>query len=316
MMIMWNTVTKFLYKIVDKNRSKRYRVSMSGTLSTHRFCERTPRSLLFKLSVVAWLLSTGVSSAHPVPKSEYDRNITVVVKADQVVVTYRLEIDPFTLFHDVGQNDSGFKLDQSRKLTLDDFARSFIERMRLVIPDHLVATLNDKPLAFQASKTSFSHPDSVQFFFVFRAPIKPLLRNNRFEFEEINFSDKKGTLKLTFDTVESVTFLDFTEPSQRKLPNLDERKQRTLTATFDRPPELLPQPRLKGEPFIEAFGAKVDAPLELLPQPRLIGEPFIEAFGAKVDAPLELPSTTARPSVTDTIAPPPIEALPPNHRHF
>ena len=40
--------------------------------------------------------------AHPVPRGDYDRNVTVTWRADGVHILYRLEIDEYTLLTTVG----------------------------------------------------------------------------------------------------------------------------------------------------------------------------------------------------------------------
>jgi ABC-type nickel/cobalt efflux system permease component RcnA len=207
-------------------------------------------SLLLLVGAIAWLVAAGTTFAHPIPRAEYDRNISVVVKLDIVEVTYRLELDPFTFFFDVSQL---IKPDPSRK-TLDDNARAYIERMRVLIPDNFLCTLNDKPVTFHAVKTSYSQPDSLHFLFVFQAPIKPLPGQNHFQFEEINFPDKKGTVKLSFNLVDSVTFLDYFEPSEKKTPNPGAGNPHLVSATFEGPAQLaptLPETSTSAAPAIE-----------------------------------------------------------------
>src|SRR6478672_13306533 len=65
-------------------------------------------------SLVILLSLSGRSEAHPVPKSEYDRNVTVELRPDAVHVLYRVEIDQYTLLQTVGDPANGFPLAKGR----------------------------------------------------------------------------------------------------------------------------------------------------------------------------------------------------------
>src|SRR5262245_37430624 len=66
------------------------------------------RSLGFRHSLVIGLCSLVIlwpssAQAHPVPRSEHDRNVVVTWRPDGVFVQYRLEIDEYTLLTSVAR---------------------------------------------------------------------------------------------------------------------------------------------------------------------------------------------------------------------
>src|SRR6478609_5072321 len=48
-------------------------------------------------------IAPGLAEAHPVPRSEHDRNVTVTWRADGIFIKYRLEIDEYTLLTSVAK---------------------------------------------------------------------------------------------------------------------------------------------------------------------------------------------------------------------
>src|SRR5213083_2899679 len=87
-----------------------------------------------------WSLVIGIWSlvilalpaqAHPVPKNELDRNVTVTWRADQVQVVYRLELDEYTLVTTVNP-DKGFPLDPKKGLGRQNLADAYIARMKTI----------------------------------------------------------------------------------------------------------------------------------------------------------------------------------------
>ena len=187
------------------------------------------------LLLCALALSPAAARAHPVPKLEYDRNLTVELTPSAVRVAYRLEIDQYTLYHDVGRNDSGFPLDRSRKLSRQDFADAFIARMKTVIPDQIDASLGGKPLTFTCESARCDFADSAQFHFRLRADWKPQAGKNRFEVRELNFPDKRGRLKMSLDADATLKVLELSEPVERTIPGTDEAARHTITAVFEAP---------------------------------------------------------------------------------
>src|SRR4051794_34084081 len=64
-------------------------------------------------------------SAHPVPRGDYDRNLTVTWRTDGVHILYRLEIDQFTLLTTVADPKNGFPLDPVKRVGRDDVANAY-----------------------------------------------------------------------------------------------------------------------------------------------------------------------------------------------
>src|SRR5215213_11029433 len=78
--------------------------------------------------VIPLVLSPPVARAHPIPRFEYDRNVTVEWRADAVHITYRVEIDLFTLLLTVGNPDNGFPVPKGQ-FGPKDAARAYVTRM-------------------------------------------------------------------------------------------------------------------------------------------------------------------------------------------
>src|SRR5215207_1677425 len=81
-------------------------------------------------------------AAHPVPRVEHDRNVTVTWRPDGVFVQYRLEIDEYTLLTSVAAWLADQPGDTRKTIGRREIADAFIKRMREVIPDQLVGKLD------------------------------------------------------------------------------------------------------------------------------------------------------------------------------
>src|SRR5438045_388237 len=81
---------------------------------------------------ILFLLLPTPANAHPVPRNELDRNVTVNWRADQVQVVYRLELDEYTLVTTVNP-DKGFPLDPKKGLGRQNLADAYIARMKTII---------------------------------------------------------------------------------------------------------------------------------------------------------------------------------------
>jgi ABC-type nickel/cobalt efflux system permease component RcnA len=186
--------------------------------------------------------------AHPIPRSEYDRNLTVTWRADGVHILYRLEIDEFTLLTTVGNPDSGFRLDPAKKrIGRKDIADAYIALMRKVIPDHVLCKVDGEPVAVLCTDARVEFLDSAQFRFRLRAaaPLQP--GRHTLEVEDLNFIDKKGRLAMKFDADESLKAERVSEPPEGRLIDVKEAERRTLSAAAtvkEWQPEYGPMPRV------------------------------------------------------------------------
>jgi nickel/cobalt transporter (NicO) family protein len=217
---------------------------------------------IFLLSTVLLSL-TASAQAHPVPKAEYDRNISVQLGPTSVEVTYRLEIDQLTLFQTVPKLDE--KMDLTTLKGPRDFAQAFLDRMKVVIPDNLVGTLNGQRLNFTARTARYEILDSVQFHYRFRAAFTAHPGKNRFELTEQNFPDKKGLFRISLDVDADVKVPEVTEPIERRtVGEGDDEKKRTVAAVFEgsaAPTTSAPKP---AEPEVGAAPAEPDSLIDRL----------------------------------------------------
>lgn len=213
---------------------------------------------LVTLSFLCLLATARTATAHPVPREEYDRNITVEFRPDSVHIIYHVEFDSFTLFRDVNR-EAGFSLPNKGTLQLRDYLEAFRSRMSIVIPDKLIATFNGKPITFETRDSwPDSSTDSMKFLFHLQASWQPLAGQNSFELKDINFPDKPGSYKLSLAPQKEFWQRYITtgkEPKERKITADADESDKTLTAVF-RPRE---QASMEGiatpEPMIE------DAPI-------------------------------------------------------
>jgi len=169
--------------------------------------------------------------AHPVPRSEYDRNLTVEWKADGVYVLYRVEIDEYTLLTTVGNPANGFPLDPQKRIGRKDVGDAYIARMREVISDGIVGTLDGKQLTFACTNAKVEFLDSAQFRFWLKAPGLLSPGRHSLEVEDLNFLEKKGTLVMRFDAGPGLTVEKLSEPPAARQLDATESEKRTVAAT-------------------------------------------------------------------------------------
>lgn len=181
---------------------------------------------------IVWLLAAvslvGSAHAHQVPRAEYDRNVTVTVRADAVLIRYRLEVDEFTLLRLVGDPANRFPLDPNKRIGRQDMADAFVARMKEVIPDQLLASIDDQPLSFTCSAIKPNFLDSVQFQFTLKAPLALKPGSHSLEIEDLNFADKKGRLSIKVEVEEPLKPESITEIAERRSTGLMD--QRALAA--------------------------------------------------------------------------------------
>jgi ABC-type nickel/cobalt efflux system permease component RcnA len=203
-------------------------------------------------SLFLLLAATTAARAHPVPRSEHDRNVTVTWRPDGVYVLYRVEIDQYTLLTAVGNPANGFKLDPKTRVGPKDFATAYATRMREVIPDGLVGTLDGKPIAFTCTDAPFEFLDSVQFRFKLKAAVGLNPGKHTLEVEDLNFLDKTGRLAMKFDAGPPLTVEKVSEPPESRLSAATEAERRTVSATVFLPGTLPPgPPKVEPAPAIE-----------------------------------------------------------------
>jgi nickel/cobalt transporter (NicO) family protein len=170
--------------------------------------------------------------AHPVPRSETDRNITVTWRPDGVFVQYRVEVDEYTLLTSVAQWVNDLPGDPRKKpIGPKEVAQAYMARMRVIIPDQLLGKVDDKDIKFTCIDTRVDFLDSVQFRFKLKAAIPLAPGRHKLEVEDINFVDKKGTLVLKFEAGDGLKVEKVTEPPEGKLIETTDVERRTVSAT-------------------------------------------------------------------------------------
>jgi ABC-type nickel/cobalt efflux system permease component RcnA len=156
--------------------------------------------------------------------------VTVDWRADGVNVLYRVEIDEYTLLTTVGNPANGFPLPPGGRVGRKDVADAYIARMREVIPDGLLGTVDGKPVTFTCTEARVDFLDSAQFRFKLKAAALLTPGRHTLEVEDLNFLDKPGRLAMKFGAtglkVEKVT-----EPPDGRLTDATESERRTIAAT-------------------------------------------------------------------------------------
>jgi nickel/cobalt exporter len=174
--------------------------------------------------------------AHPVPKQNHDRTLSVRLTPTAVVVKYQLEIDEYRAVQDLGKEELA-RIDSPRAIP-----RVFLEYAAPILRNNLIAQLDGEELSFQGSgEIDSSVTDHLRFHFTFTAAWKPTPeRPHRFAFREANYDQEDFDLmQLTLTAEPGVTLREVTAPDQalwdrpplERKPGETERL-RTLSATF------------------------------------------------------------------------------------
>ncbi len=203
-------------------------------------------------------LFTSSAQAHQVPRSEYDRNVTVSVRDDGLVVVYRVDLDEFTLLQLVGNPVNGFPISKTGKIGRKDIFDAFVRRMKEVIPDQFLASVDGKPVLLTCTQTKTQSTaersaDSPQFYFTLKAATALPPGTHTVEVEDLNFIDKKGRLSIKFETVEPLVAVSLSEIAERRLTGVDNGKQAaSAKVRVPEPPPKKETPPAVVEPLPEA----------------------------------------------------------------
>jgi nickel/cobalt transporter (NicO) family protein len=210
-------------------------------------------SLITGFCLLAFLSApTPGAQAHPVPRSEHDRNVTVTWRPDGVFVKYRLEIDEYTLVTSVARWIADQPGDTRRPIGPKEIAHAYIDRMKAVIPDNLIATLDGKDLHFTCTDGTVAFLDSAQFEFRLKAAVALTPGKHTLAVEDINFLDKKGRLAMKFDAGPPLTVEKVSEPPESRITEATEAERRTVSATVSLPGNLPPEaPHAAPSPDVE-----------------------------------------------------------------
>ena len=192
----------------------------------------------FWVSVLGAVCVLGGESsfAHPVPKQNHDRTLSVHLTPAAVVVKYQLEIDEYRAVQDLGKEDLA-RIDSPRAIP-----RVFLDYAAPILRTNLIAQLDGEELTFQGGgEIDRSVTDHLCCRFTFTAAWKPSPeRPHRFTFREANYDREDfDRIQLTLsadpgvglseETVPDKTLWD--RPPLERKPGEAERL-RTLAATF------------------------------------------------------------------------------------
>ena len=142
------------------------------------------------LAALLLLSLAGPACAHPTPKGEYHRDLSVEFTPTAVKVCYTLEIDLLTLVNSV--HALGEAIDRSTLRTPDDFAKVYEQRLIAAVPDGLLATIDGKPVAWMVDHASRELIEAGEFHLYLTIPLTPSAEPQAFSMEDTNFPGKKG----------------------------------------------------------------------------------------------------------------------------
>jgi ABC-type nickel/cobalt efflux system permease component RcnA len=247
--------------------------------------------------------------AHPIPKENHDRTITVWLTRQAVLVDYRLEVDEGRAARDLTEEEL------ARVTTPQQLYLVFTDSQGPVLAHNLDARLDGKPLTFTcAEKSQYTMPEMGHLVcdFRFRAPLSPPAgRPGRFTFQEGNYSDDDfSRLQLTLRAGPGLDLSEvvapdstlWTRPAVERRPG-DARRLRRLAAAVTLLPgealaEYKPLPPPEPEPPRSAPRGRVAA---------------AEARSAPVQA---VASAKPAPENLDTLAEPAVPEGPPSLLHL
>ena len=182
------------------------------------------------LPVVALLAFASRLFAHDPPEEYYARNITVELTPVAAIIHYRMELSQVSLFN-LPNSDKNIRLGSARGRA--GLEAACMERFKILIPDNLIATLNDRPLTWIVDKTRIEPRDSTHFHLHLRADWEPTAVENKFEITDGNFEDAPGPYRLEIDGADGVEVkVKPIDPRGWTGKGVDPLKQRTASAIF------------------------------------------------------------------------------------
>jgi nickel/cobalt exporter len=187
------------------------------------------------------------AGAHPVPRRQHDRTISVRLSRGAVTVDYRLDVDEFTVvFVDLPAVLDSAEL--ARLTTPAEFYEAFSRHYASILTDNLIVDLDGRALHFECVEhvrrtrdddgTALDH---LRFDFRFRAVWELNgSKSHQFHFREGNYELEDGMIRLRLEATPPVRLLTITQPDpelQKRPPvNLgpgDNEKLRNASAVFD-----------------------------------------------------------------------------------
>jgi ABC-type nickel/cobalt efflux system permease component RcnA len=239
------------------------------------------------VSLLFLLVAAAPAVAHPLPNFRYDRDLDVRLQPERVEVRYVLFVSFWTIFTD---SQKLFTPDEIQAMggKLSEVTRRYCEKMAPLMAANLEAKLGDKRLAFRYAKAVVEQDrDHARLRFVFTAPwrVNGGGPENAFAFEDHNFENDTGAVKLVLDERQRELDVKYTiEP--RNLWGLDPIKYkpgdaeraRRASAVFTAPtlPPLPPESPGSPNPIAPPPTAEEPAPAVLVEDANPDGELFTD----------------------------------------
>ncbi len=118
------------------------------------------------LSLCLVLVFAGIARAHPIPKNNHDRTITVRLTPKAVIIEYVLEVDELTAVNDLP------RAEWARLTDRREFFAVFLKYFAPVLSNNLVASLDGEPLEFTCVSRQFKVLDHLRCEYRFEAEWK------------------------------------------------------------------------------------------------------------------------------------------------
>jgi ABC-type nickel/cobalt efflux system permease component RcnA len=223
-------------------------------LSANAASDMIIRGFVFALII---LIAADPGQAHPVPRRNHDRTITVRLSVDpaagqvRVIVDYRLEVDPFTVVFD-DLPALGDRVNLKKLRTPQEFYETYLASYAPILAANLVASLDQQPVEFGCASHLYTLFDEqgaplnhLRCEFRFEAKPTASLRESvaqgehRFRFAETNYEFEEGFVRLSLAKEAGIHSLKEAVPSPElqkrpaaQLAPGDEKKLRNLDITF------------------------------------------------------------------------------------
>jgi ABC-type nickel/cobalt efflux system permease component RcnA len=192
--------------------------------------------VLFGATVLWCAFITTPLGAHPIPKDNHDRTISVWLTRQAVVVYYRLELDEGRAARDLTEEE------RSQIHSLADLYRVFTRSQGPVLAQNLDAQLDAKPLPFACVEQGYRMPEMGHLVCDYRFEAPWSLSSQlpgRFAFHESNYSDDDfSRLQVTLQASSVLDISDINAPNQAlwQRPAVergpgDDKRLRRLAAT-------------------------------------------------------------------------------------
>ena len=194
--------------------------------------------LLLALLCLAGLPAPALR-AHPLPQKVYDRTIAIRLTGDAVVVDYHLEVDALTAYTDLPDLVSRNEL--ADITTREAVFKAFLDGQAPLIATNVSATLDKQVLEFTCKERRYLLTDHLRCEYRLQASWCPSPDvEHTFEFQELNFDQEKGAVRLSLAAAPVLTIRSITQPDEALLARAsidlregDEERLRTARATFE-----------------------------------------------------------------------------------